>query len=239
MRSPTGGVSGAGGAGAAGAARSGARARVPGVRGAPALRKGEAERIPDEVRFGREPAGAGARRLAFGSAEDPDELGGEYWLESYSEDDAPSEELVLVGCVIRNAAPEQVAAVRLAVRAMPVLSRAQAEAGLDLAFALEVADDLAGASALRALAPAGPGVAKDDGEQLFVQVGDRMVDVVASLRTNYQRFRDTSGEVPKTSLAALLASLDLLLSEEELAEAALPFRNTHISFEQFKAWWIS
>mmetsp|Transcript_37441 Transcript_37441/g.60938 ORF Transcript_37441/g.60938 Transcript_37441/m.60938 type:complete len:118 (+) Transcript_37441:167-520(+) len=115
--------------------------------------------------------------------------------------------------------------------------------GLDIDFAFEVVQDIK-------LINSNDGAPEEDlnattencasdQEPLFIKVGERIIDVNASLLHVFQKHQDNRGGVSKCKLRSMLSELDLTLDDDEHREALLAFGDETISFNEFKVWWCN
>ncbi|GBG25212.1 Hypothetical Protein FCC1311_014292 [Hondaea fermentalgiana] len=210
----------------------------------------------DEVFFGEQPPGS--LKIPFGDQEDPDEMAGAYWfleernaasddlgkrseINHEDEDNTPQESLFrLVGSYIRQGTHIEQRWMRDVVALGPVLPISELQM-LDLGFAETMSRPAtADRESLRRLSGRDIDLAPEiiARDPFFVQIGDRLVDVDASLRHVYREKSDHTGQVRREDFADLLRALDLELAEDELAEALLPFPEEYIRFAAFREWWM-
>lgn len=203
----------------------------------------------EEVFFGQQPPGS--LKIPFGDQEDPDEMAGAYWFSEVSleqakqskgtsETKATESQFRLVGSWMRHGIHAERKAMRDVVALGPILPISSLQF-LDLSFAEEMTRPSTAErekqrrQSAKELDLTPELIARDP---FFVRIGDRLIDVDASLRHVYKEKSDHTGQVHRKDFVHLLLALDLELDEDELKEALLPFPDEHISFIAFREWWM-
>ena len=75
---------------------------------------------------------------------------------------------------------------------------------------------------------------------VYMRVGNRTVDIVASLRAAFDKYCQPDGTcILKKDFAAVTREMQLDLTKQELEEALLCFPSEEISYTAFEKWWIS
>jgi len=215
------------------------------------LSSGLAARIPsepilqisNEVFFGEQLPGS--LKVSFGDTEDIEELAGNYW---FQEVDTKGGESVfeLVGAFLRHGNHEENHAVQFLTEKRPRFRISEIHE-LNVNSAIEELRKTNGLSGTFNEDEKGATTENESKKSIddvprnpvFVKIGERTIDVDASLRMTFRNAANSSGQVSKCRLRDLLVDLDLELDEEELQEAQMAFPGDQIDFETFRNWWMN